>query len=173
MDLTTLDVIVLTAIFAGAVFGYLRGFVQEVLTMCALVFATTVIHFALEPFAGFTGRFVTNPAAASLLALIILFVVSFFSARLVARMAGRRARKSALAPIDRALGVGFGAVKGLLLAALLFLGGMMGYAWVFPSAARPQWVTESHTYPLLNASSNALVDFFENRRAMIAELEVD
>jgi membrane protein required for colicin V production len=33
-----------------------------------------------------------------------------------------------------------------------------------PQADRPQWMTKSRTYPLLNASGRAIVDWVEARR---------
>ena len=33
-----------------------------------------------------------------------------------------------------------------------------------PEAARPEWMTKSRTYPLLNASGRAIVDWVEARR---------
>jgi len=33
-----------------------------------------------------------------------------------------------------------------------------------PQADRPQWMTKSRTYPLLNASGRAIVDWVEVRR---------
>jgi membrane protein required for colicin V production len=33
-----------------------------------------------------------------------------------------------------------------------------------PEAARPQWMTKSRTYPLLNASGRGIVDWVQARR---------
>jgi membrane protein required for colicin V production len=34
-----------------------------------------------------------------------------------------------------------------------------------PEAERPEWMTASRTYPLLNASGRAIIDWVEARRA--------
>ena len=58
-----------------------------------------------------------------------------------------------LGPFDRTLGGGFGALKGLLGATLFFLLANLATDMVYgPQADRPQWMTKSRTYPLLNAS---------------------
>ena len=58
-----------------------------------------------------------------------------------------------LGPFDRLLGGGFGALKGLLGATLFFLLANLATDMVYgPQADRPQWMTKSRTYPLLNAS---------------------
>jgi len=68
-------------------------------------------------------------------------------------------------PIDRVLGSGFGLLKGLLAATLFFLLANLATDMVYgPQAERPEWMTASRTYPLLNASGRGIVDWVEARR---------
>ena len=70
-----------------------------------------------------------------------------------------------LGPFDRVLGGGFGALKGLLGVTLFFLLANLATDMVYgPQADRPEWMTRSRTYPLLNASGRAIVDWGEARR---------
>ena len=72
-----------------------------------------------------------------------------------------------LGPFDRGLGGGFGALTGLLGATLFFLLANLATDMVYgPRADRPQWMTRSRTYPLLNASGRAIVDWVEARRQL-------
>ena len=74
-------------------------------------------------------------------------------------------RHAMLGPFDRVLGGGFGGLKGLLGATLFFLLANLATDMVYgPEAERPQWMTKSITYPLLNASGRAIVDWVEARR---------
>jgi len=86
--------------------------------------------------------------------------------KLLARSIGGKTRRHAmLGPFDRVLGGGFGALKGLLGATLFFLLANLATDMVYgPQADRPQWMTKSRTYPLLNASGRAIVDWVEARR---------
>ena len=86
--------------------------------------------------------------------------------KLLARsLGGRTRRHSVLGPFDRVLGGGFGALKGLLGATLFFLLANLATDMVYgPQADRPQWMTKSHTYPLLNASGRSIVDWVQARR---------
>ena len=79
---------------------------------------------------------------------------SFLLVKLLARAVGGRTRRSpVLGPVDRVLGGGFGALKGLLGATLFFLLANLATDMVYgPQADRPEWMTRSRTYPLLNAS---------------------
>ena len=78
---------------------------------------------------------------------------------------GARTRTSILGPVDRVLGAGFGMLKGLIGATLFFLLANLATDLVYgPQAERPEWMTSSRTYPLLNASGRAIVDWVEARR---------
>ena len=57
-------------------------------------------------------------------------------------------------------------VKGLIGATLFFLIANFGTDIVYGSRAdRPEWMTSSRTYPLLNASGRAVVEWIETRRS--------
>jgi membrane protein required for colicin V production len=100
------------------------------------------------------------------LAFVLVFGLVFLAGRLVAGSLGRRTRQSVLGSFDRLLGVGFGGLKGLLVATVLFLGVNLACDMVFGGASpRPDWLRTSRTYPLLNASGRAIVDFVEMRRS--------
>jgi membrane protein required for colicin V production len=86
--------------------------------------------------------------------------------KLLARSLGGRTRRHAvLGPFDRVLGAGFGLLKGLLGATLFFLLANLATDMVYgPRADRPAWMAKSRTYPLLNASGRAIVDWVQARR---------
>ena len=82
-----------------------------------------------------------------------------------ARAVGGKARRSVLGPVDRLLGGGFGLLKGLIGATLFFLLANLATDMVYGGDAdRPEWMTTSRTYPLLNATGRAVVDWVETRR---------
>jgi membrane protein required for colicin V production len=122
--------------------------------------------FHSQLWSGLENSFHTSPAAGAVLAFAILFVPSFLIVKLLARSIGGRTRRHALlGPFDRVLGGGFGLLKGLLGATLFFLLANLATDMVYgPQADRPQWMTKSRTYPLLNASGRAIVDWVETRR---------
>jgi len=70
-----------------------------------------------------------------------------------------------LGPVDRVLGFGFGMLKGLIGATLIFLLLVMGYETIYGGKEpHPDWMTQSRTYPLLNASGGAMSGFIRERR---------
>jgi membrane protein required for colicin V production len=165
--MTALDVFVFLLLLGGGAIGFVRGFVHEVISLLAWVVAIAMLKlFHSQLWSGIEHSFRTSSAASAVLAFAILFVPSFLIVKLLARSLGGRTRRHAvLGPFDRVLGGGFGAVKGLLGATLFFLLANLATDMVYgPQAERPQWMIKSRTYPLLNASGRAIVDWVEARR---------
>ncbi|SEM58466.1 membrane protein required for colicin V production [Sphingomonas gellani] len=165
MGLTALDMLVLLAVIGGAAMGFLRGFVTEVLSLFAWVAITAALKLFHIPLSQALSKTVGTVSGAAVLAFAIIAGVTYFGGRLVARAIGARTRTSILGPVDRALGLGFGAIKGLLLASLAFLLVALVVDTARGGAARrPEWMTASRTYPLLNNTSAGIADFVDRRR---------
>lgn len=165
--MTALDVFVFLLLIGGGAVGFVRGFVHEIISLFAWVVAIAMLKlFHTQLWTGLMGTVAHNSAAAAVLAFAILFIPSFLVVQLLARSIGGRTRRHAmLGPLDRVLGGGFGALKGLLGVTLFFLLANLATDLVYgPQADRPEWMTKSRTYPLLNASGRAIVDWVEARR---------
>ena len=166
--MTALDVFVFLLMFGGAAIGFVRGFVHEVISLFAWIVAIAMLKlFHTQLWTGLENSFHSSPSAAAVLAFAILFIPSFLLVKLLARSLGGRTRRHALlGPFDRTLGAGFGALKGLLGATLFFLLANLATDMVYgPQADRPQWMLKSRTYPLLNSSGRAIVDWVQARRS--------
>lgn len=167
--MTALDIIVLLLIGGGAIFGFLRGFVMETLSLIAWVLAIFAMRLFHEPATQWLTGPVGTQAGAAVLAFALVFGLTFLGGKLLARSLGARTRKSVLGPVDRVLGLGFGALKGLIGATLLFMLASLVYDTIYGVAAeRPGWMKSSRSYPLLNASGKAISDFVAERRAQPA-----
>jgi membrane protein required for colicin V production len=167
---TALDVFVFLLLIGGAAVGFVRGFVHEVISLFAWIVAIAMLKlFHTQLWTGLISSFHMSSAAAAVLAFAILFVPSFLGVKLLARSIGGRTRRhSVLGPVDRVLGGGFGALKGLLGATLFFLLANLATDMVYgPQAERPEWMTRSRTFPLLNASGRSIVDWVETRRLRV------
>ena len=164
--MTGLDIFVLILMGGAAVLGFLRGFVQEALSLGAWIFVVIGVRTLHTPLTDRLIDPVGSDSGASVLAFASITIVTYALGRWIARSIGTRSRKSMLGPIDRVLGFGFGMVKGLIGATLLYLLVVLVYDSIYGAeTARPEWLAESRTYPLLNASGNAMVDFVQEQQA--------
>jgi len=162
--MSALDIFVILVLVGGAAVGFVRGFVYELLSLLAWAAAIAAIKLFHTQLSGGLSGFVGSAEGAAVLAFALLFVPTFILVKLLARSLGVKTRRSLLGPVDRVLGGGFGLVKGLLAATLFFLFANLATDLVYgPEAERPAWMTNSRTFPLLNASGRAIVDWVEAR----------
>ena len=170
MDLTALDIVVLLLVGAGLVFGFLRGFVAEALSLFAWFLAIVALRYLYEPVRGWLVGPIGTESGAAVLAFALVFGLVFLLGKLASRRLGERVRQSIVVPIDRVLGAGFGALKGLIVATLLFLALSLVYDVIWgQAAARPEWISESRTWPLLKSSGETIVELVEAQRGPEAD----
>lgn len=162
--MTGFDIAVLLFVGLGAVTGFLRGFVQEILALAAWVFAIFAIRLFHQPLTAWIEPHIGTSSGAAVLAFGLLLIVPFVVVKLVAKWAGSKSRASVLGPIDRVLGFGFGAVKGMIVIVLGFSVLVLGYDTIWGIAGRPDWMTTARTYSFVNASSEAMVSILAERR---------
>lgn len=163
--MNALDVFVVMVLGGAAIIGFIRGFAHEVLALLAWIVAIVALKLFHDPLHTALMGTVGSEAGASAVALALLFLPAYIGMKLFARAVGKKTRRSVLGPVDRVLGGGFGILKGLLGATLFFLLANLVTDMVYgPRAPRPGWMTEAHTYPLLNATGRAVVDWVETAR---------
>jgi membrane protein required for colicin V production len=163
--MTALDIIVILLVGAGLVTGWFKGFVGEVLSLAAWIVAIVFLKLLHGPVTDALSGPVGTHAGAAVLAFVLVFGLVFLVGKFVSRRVGGGVKRSVIGPVDRVLGAGFGALKGLIGATLLYLGANLVYDTVYGGdAQRPAWLAESKTYPLLYASGRAIVDFVDWRR---------
>jgi membrane protein required for colicin V production len=172
--MTGFDIAVLLFVGLGAVTGFVRGFVQEMLTLLAWIFALFAIRFLHTPLTMAIEPTVGSNTGSAILAFALLLLVPYAFVKLIANWAGRKSRASILGPIDRVLGFGFGTVKGMIILVLGFSVMMLGFDTVGGPGSRKAWITGARTYPFVNASSEALVTMIAERRrqAIAADKQV-
>lgn len=165
--MTAFDITVLIIVGIGAIAGFLRGFVQEVLALVAWVVAIIAIRYFHSDLSGILLEYLGTPTSSAILAFALLLLVPYGFIKLMARKAGEKSRQSVLGPIDRLLGFGFGALKGMIVVVMGFSLLVLGYDTFWGEEGRPEWITEGRAYPFINAGSEALVELIEERRAEI------
>ncbi|WP_126175038.1 CvpA family protein [Tsuneonella rigui] len=165
--MTGFDIIVLLVVAVAAAGGFLRGFVQEVLSLLAWGVAILAIHNLHTPLYDWLEPKIGNPTGASTLAFAVLLLIPYAGMKVIASNLGQKSRASLLGPIDRVLGFGFGAIKGAIVVTCAFALLVLGYDAAWGVTGRPDWIKLARTYPLVNASADALVQMIEDRNASI------
>ena len=165
--MTGFDLIVVVIVGVAAVGGFLRGFMQEILSLAAWILAACAIRYlhtdltlALQPYLG-------QGVATSVLAFALLLLIPYAAMKVIANNVGNVSRNSVLGPIDRVLGFGFGGVKGMLIVVVAFSLLVLGYDSVWDYRGRPTWMTSARSYEFVDGASRSLVEVLAARRAQL------
>jgi membrane protein required for colicin V production len=162
--MTGFDIAVLLFVGMGAVLGFMRGFVQEILALVAWIAAVFAIRILHTPLNAWLTPHIGTSSGAAVLAFALLLIVPYAVMKFIANWAGRRSRGSVLGPVDRVLGFGFGTVKGVIVVVLAFSVLVLGYDTIWGVGGRPTWITQSRTYPFIDAASKSVVEVIGKRR---------
>lgn len=150
IDTTFLAVVIISAVVAFA-----RGFVAEVLGIGAwagaFVLAGVAGDFAKPTMRGWISNAeIADPAAYAAVFLIALVVLSILTGAI-----GGAVRASVLGGIDRSLGIVFGALRGVVIAAAVYVGA----AYVFPPDRWPEVVVQTRSLPHIYTVAVWLTNF--------------
>lgn len=162
--LTAFDIVVAIVVVLAALAGLARGFVGEIVSLIAWVAGIAAVRLFYTPAKAIAAQLTGTEAGGAILALVVLFLGAFLAVRIVGGQLSRGTKASLVGPVDRVLGLGFGAAKGVLAAALLFLVANLTFDTIDPGEPSPDWLARARTAPTLAMVSKALVDFVEERR---------
>ncbi len=169
--MTGFDIIVLIIIGVASIGGFMRGFLQEILSLAAWILAIFAIHYLHTDLTEWLYQYVGTPSGSAVLAFALLLLIPYAAMKLIAGQVGRVSRASILGPIDRVLGFGFGAVKGGVIVVMAFSLLALGYDTIWGVTGRPVWITTARTYPVVNAAADAMVELINERRSLLEASE--
>ncbi|MEQ8411948.1 MAG: CvpA family protein [Erythrobacter sp.] len=167
--MTGFDIIVFIVVGVAAIGGFLRGLVQEVLSLAAWILAAFSVYYLHTPLTQALREWYDAEPATPILAFALLLLIPYAAMKVIASNAGEASRGSILGPIDRVLGFGFGAVKGALIMVFAFSVLVLGFDTIWGFKGRPTWITTARTYPAADAFSQALVQMIDERRAALRD----
>lgn len=160
-----LDIIIAIIVLIAAIGGFVRGLVQEVLSLSAWVLAAISVH-TLHPNLSIGLRGILDAEiTAPILAFAVLMLIPYAAMKVIAGNVSGASDGAVLGPIDRVLGFGFGGLKGALIAIFAFSLMALGFDESWGYRGRPEWITLARTYPAADAFSRELVPLIAIRRA--------
>lgn len=165
--MTGFDFIVLGIVAIAAVGGFMRGFVQEILSLAAWILAAFAIRYLHTPLTAAMAEYIGYGISTAILAFALLLLIPYAAMKVIANNLGSASRSSPLGPIDRVLGFGFGGLKGVVVVVIAFSLLVLGYDTVWGVGGRPTWITTARSYDLVDGGSRSLVEIIAERRAQV------
>ncbi len=153
MDLpfTFFDLAVVVVVLISTVIAFARGFVREVLSVSAFI-AAAVAALAASPLVAPSVRSFIQPDWVALFIVVVgIFMAVFVGVTMVTHaLTSMLHRSDEVGLVDRILGLGFGAGRGVLLLALFLI--LYNLAVGAPAA----WMTEARSYPIIAKTGYAI-----------------
>jgi membrane protein required for colicin V production len=148
MPIQGADAVILVILLISAIFGFVRGFVKETLSVAGWVFAV-VLRLYLFPLRQPIAReFILNLLIADILTGAVIFILSLVILSYISHAISEKVKASSLGALDRSLGIFFGIARGAIL---------LGIAWLIfvqfiPEKDRPDWVLQARMLPIIEGS---------------------
>ncbi|TAL02536.1 MAG: CvpA family protein [Rhodospirillaceae bacterium] len=152
LPINGLDLTVGLILLISALLAFMRGFVQETLSIGAWIGATFGALYGVRYAHPFARKIIPLDWAADAAATVVLFLAILFVLSIVTNMVARTVKGSALNPLDRSLGFLFGLVRGaVILSVALIIAN-----WLMKTDERPEWMHSAKTLPLLEDGADIL-----------------
>ena len=147
------DIIVVAIIGLSALFGFVRGFLREVLSIGAWIVAGLATYFGLPYLRPFALQYISHELIADVATGVAIFLVVLVVASVISHMITRGVRESSLGPLDRSLGILFGIARGAVIVSVALLICDNFYA----PDNRPQWLKDARTLPAVEVGATIVI----------------
>lgn len=136
--MTVVDVVIIFVIVLSALFGLLRGFMQESISLAKWIIATWIAATFAPKLAPLLPAAIESEAVRQAISFASLFIVIFILGTVIAHLVSRILIKTGLTSLDRVLGLGFGVLRGgLIIIIFVIVGGQ------FPQLPQQDWWQQS------------------------------
>ena len=159
LSFSFVDVLIVLTIIVSAGYAAWRGFLSETLSIfawAAAAFATLYFGPWVVPLAR---GLISTYWLASLVAYAGVFLAVFIPLSFISYRFSESVKHSPIGPLDRALGIAFGVVRGLVVIGLAYL----AFTYFVPIPQQPRWLTEARFLPLMQSSAQVLLSLVPTR----------
>lgn len=168
------DGIVLAIVAISALVGILRGFTREVLGIFSWAAAVIVALYTHPHLFPYWSKVISYPLLAHIVTFAVTAIAVLTTSMLMTKRMSDAVGDSALGPVDRSLGVGFGVLRGWLAVCLV-------YAIIASMGDKkddlPGWLKDAKVVGWAQASTRAVVDLLpeqmQDEAIQTANLETD
>ena len=153
LSVTLIDALIVLVIMVSAGYAAWRGFLWETLTIFAWVAAAFGCLYFGPYIIPMTHSLVHSDWLASLLAYAAVFLGVFIPLAFMSSRFSQSVKHSPIGPLDRAAGVAFGVVRGLVIVGLAYL----AFTYFVPIRNQPRWLTEARLLPVVQSAADVLL----------------
>ncbi len=137
------DLVLLAIALISILISFFRGFIREIISLVIWVAAILLAVKFMKPVAVFLHPYIHSVAIANVSASILVFLAVFIVGMVINYLIKSAVDQVGLGPVDKLLGIVFGAIRGLLAAVMVVL-----FILMSPMEKSP-WFANSVFVPIL------------------------
>ena len=138
VPMTVVDVVIIFVIVLSALFGLMRGFMKEAISLAKWIIATWIAATFAPKLAPILPAAIESEAVRQAISFASLFIIVFILGTVITHLVTRVLIKTGLTSLDRVLGLGFGILRGVLIIIIFVIVGSH-----FPQLPKQYWWQES------------------------------
>jgi len=162
------DFLIAAVIVISAGYAAWRGFLWETLSIFEWIAAAFACLYLGPYFIPLTSSLVATAWLANLLAYAGVFLAVFIPLAFISYRMAQGVKNSPIGPLDRALGVAFGIVRGMVVVGLAYL----AFTYFVPIRQQPRWMTEARLLPAVQSTAEVLLTLVPNHgRSHVATVQ--
>ncbi len=161
------DFLVVAIIVISTGYAVWRGFLAETLSVFEWVAAAFACLYLGPYFIPLTHSLVEAWWLANLMAYAGVFLAVFIPLAFMSHRFAQSVKNSPIGPLDRALGVAFGVVRGMVVVGLAYL----AFTYFVPIRQQPRWLTEARLLPAVQATSEVLLSLVPGPHDRVATVQ--
>ena len=155
LPVTLFDLIVGGVVILSTLLALSRGAVREALGLATWIGAIVAAIYAFQPVRPMLLEALGNELLTDAATLTVVFFVPFFALRILSGMIARAVSASALGPVDKFFGLGFGLARGALIVCGAYLVGSV----IVAKEQHPDWVKTAMLQPPVEQGADWLAQF--------------
>ena len=152
LSLTAVDALVIGIVLISAGFAMLRGLIHETFAILEWVAGGYVALRFTPVFQPLLNGAVRPAWLEWLLVFIGTFLLVFIPLSIMSYRLSQMVKQSEIGPVDRVLGLVFGAARGLVIVGLAYI----AFTALVPLKNHPASLTQARSYPLIRSTSEIL-----------------
>ena len=159
LSVSFIDCLIVLIIIVSAGYATWRGFIWETLTIFAWAAAAFSCLYFGPYLVPMTKSLVNTDWLAGLLAYSAVFLAVFIPFAFMSHRFSQSVKSSPIGPLDRAAGLAFGVVRGLVIVGVAY----MAFTYFVPIREHPRWITEAKLLPIMQDTADVLLTVVPNR----------
>ncbi len=155
-----IDIFILIIILTSCIVATFRGFIKETFSIVSWIFSLFVAYSFFEKFKLVLIEYISQKIVVDIIAFSLPFLATLFISHLISKWLSPKFNFSEILFLDKVFGSVFGALRGVLIVVLFYLGFLY---LIGKERELPDLILEAYSYQYLKSTTDVLSDYFDEQ----------